>query len=265
MKESSEMFRTALAAHLPPADFVRLASASVLVAGPGCNVAELLVRKGVGRLVIADGGRYERGDLRRRGSLASTWGRSKARVIRERLLDVHPRARIQAVAAEINARNADALVEDVGYVIDVLDLPSLPAKVALHRAARRRGKTVLYPCPVVNGAVLWVFTPRGPSFESFFACDARSEPEVAALRVLQRFVPHSPPMPDDLRRSVLSGSWALSGDAAGVDQAAVLAAAAVENLILGRRDRVIVVPRGLLVDVSEPGFLARIIPVAPCA
>jgi hypothetical protein len=260
MKRNASLFQAVLAARRAPADVVRLASARVLVAGPGCNVAELLVRKGVGRLVIADGGRYDLADIPRRGSLASTWGRSKARVIRDRLLDVHPHASVQAVAAEVNVRNADALLEDVGYVIDVLDLARLPAKIALHRAARRSGKTVLYPCPVANGAVLWVFTPRGPSFETFFSCDARSEPDVAALRVLQRVVPHSPPMPDDVRRAILSGAWALSGDAAGVDQAAVLAAAAVENLILGRRDRVVTVPRGLLIDVSEPGFLARIIP-----
>lgn len=242
------------------AHVVRLASTSVVIAGPGCNVAELLVRKGVGRLVIADAGRYEPDDIRRRGSLASTWGRSKARVIRDRLLDIDPRAEIQAVAAEISARNVDALLEDADYVVDVLDFSALPAKIALHRAARRRGRTVLYPYPAINGAVLWVFTPRGPGFESFFSCDAGATPETAALRVLQRFVPHSPPMPDDLRRAVLSGAWTMSWDAVGVDQAAILAVAAIENLVLGRKDRVVTVPRGVCVDVSEPGFLARVIP-----
>ena len=41
---------------------------------------------------------------------------------------------------------------------------------------------------------------------------------------------------------------------------AILAVAAIENLVLGRRERVVTVPRGVLIDVSEPGFLARVIP-----
>jgi hypothetical protein len=261
MPATAEIFQTTLAGHLPVGSFIRLSSASVLVAGlgDGSNVAELLVRKGVGRLVIVDSGVYEHHDVRQRGSLASTWGRPKADVVRKRLLDINPKAQVTSVASGASSREVLALLDEVDYAVDAMGVGALPAKIALHRAARRRKKTVVCPCPVVNGAVLWVFTPEGPDFERFLDGDARLRHETAALRVLQRLVPHSPPMPDDLRRAVARGDRSLPMDAVGVDQAAVLAVAAIENLILGRRERVITVPRGLLVDVSEPGFLARVL------
>ena len=258
---TAEIFQSTLAGHLPLHDFLRLSSTSVLIAGlgAGSNIAELLVRKGVGRLLIADPGTYEHFDVRQRGSLASTWGQPKAEVVRKRLLDINPKVNVTRVKLSAGARELNALLDQVDYAVDALNFNALPAKIALHRAARRRKKTVLCPCPVVNGAVLWVFTPRGPAFETFLDCGRVPGPEMAALRLLQRLVPESPPIPDDLRCAIVRGARTLPVDAVGVDQAAVLAVTAIENLALGRRDRVITVPRGLFVDVSEPGFLARVL------
>ena len=254
---TAEIFQATLAGHLPLHEFVRLSSTSVLVAGlgAGSNIAELLARKGVGQLLIADPGVYEHFDVRQRGSLASTWGQPKAEVVRKRLLDINPKAKVAIVKMSAAARE----LNQVDYVVDALNLRALPAKIALHRAARRRRKTVLSPCPVVNGAALWVYTPKGPAFETFLGCGRSLCPETAALRLLQRLVPESPPIPDDLRRSVARGDRNLPLDAVGVDQAAVLTVTALENLVLGRHKRVITVPRGLFVDVSEPGFLARVL------
>ncbi len=258
---TAELFQTSLAGHLPLADFIRLSSTSVFVAGlgAGSNIAELLVRKGVGRLLIADPGVYEHRDVRQRGSLASTWGQPKAEVVRKRLLDVNPKAKVATVSARTLDRQIGSVLDQVDYAVDTLNVEALSAKLALHRAARRRKKTVLSPFPVANGAALWVFTPDGPGFETFLARERSLRPGSAGLRVLQRLVPPSPPVPEDLRRAVAGGAVAPPLDAVGVDQAAVLAVAAIENLVLGRRERVVTAPRGLLVDVSEPGFLARIL------
>lgn len=260
MTTTSDIFRATPAGRLSLAEFLRMSSTSVLVAGlgSGSNIAELLVRKGVGRLVLADPGVYEPTDIRQRGSLASTWGRSKAEVVRKRLLDIHPKARVKAVA------RAGADLDRVDWVVDALNVGALAAKIELHRAARKRGKTVLCPIPVVNGAILWIFKPGGPGFERFLGLDETPTPEAAALRILQRLVPSSPPMPDDLRHAVQrDGPRTLPADAVGVEQAAVLAVSAIENLVLGRRGRVIAVPRGLLVDVSEPCFGTRVLEPTP--
>jgi tRNA threonylcarbamoyladenosine dehydratase len=259
---TAEIFQRSLTAHLPLADFARLSSASVLVGGlgGGSNIAELLVRKGVGHLVIADPDVYEFHNVRQRGSLASTWGRSKAEVVCERLRDIHPHVKVIPVPEGVTIRNVRSLVDRVDYVVDMLDFHALPQKVALYRAAREFNKTVVTAPSVVNGAVLYVFSPKGPTFEEFFGYYPKLPPDELALRFLQRLIPHFPPeAPEDLYRAAARGERTIPLDAVGVDQAAVLAVAALENLILGRHERVVKVPRGVQVDVSDPSFMARII------
>ena len=99
MADLGDIFQRSLTAHLPPSAFEALQRSSVLIAGlgGGSNIAELLVRKGIGRLRIADLDFYEPHNVRQRGSAASTWGRPKTLVMRERLLDINPHADIVAV------------------------------------------------------------------------------------------------------------------------------------------------------------------------
>lgn len=258
----AEIFQRCLSAHLPLEGFARLQRTSVLLGGlgGGSNIAELLVRKGVGRLLVADPDVYESHNVRQRGSLASTWGRSKARVMRDRLLDVNPHAEIIPVLEGVTLGNVTSLVERSDYVVDMLDFHALPEKVALHRAARAVGKTVLTAPSVVNGAVLYVFTPKGPSFEAFFGYDPRLPLEEIAVRFLKRLIPHYPPeAPEELYRAAARGQRTIPLDAVGVDQAAVLTVAALESLVLGREDRVVAVPRGIQADLSDPAYLVKVV------
>jgi molybdopterin/thiamine biosynthesis adenylyltransferase len=259
---TAEIFQRSLTAHLPLRDFARLSSTSVLVGGlgGGSNIAELLVRKGVGHLLLADPDVYEFHNVRQRGSLVSTWGRPKAEVVAERLRDIHPHIKVVSVPEGVTSDNAASLVDRSDYVVDMLDFHALPEKVALYREARRQRRTVVTAPSVVNGAVLYVFTPEGPAFEEFFGIDLKQPLETLALRFLKRLIPHFPPeAPEALYRAAARGERTIPLDAVGVDQAAVLAVAALENLILGRPERVVTAPRGLQVDVSDPGFLVRIL------
>jgi molybdopterin/thiamine biosynthesis adenylyltransferase len=257
-----EIFQRSLTAHLPGPSFDRLKEASVLVAGlgGGSNIAELLVRKGVGRLVLADLDVYEPHNVRQRGSASNTWGRGKVEVMCERLLQINPHVTTVPAPDGVTVDNVGALTRDADCVVDMLDFHALKEKVALHQAARSRGKTVITAPSVVNGAVLYVFTPEGPSFEEFFRYEPMLAPADLAMRFLDRLIPHVPPeAPEALYRSAARGERTIPLDAVGVDQAAVLVVAAIENLILGRRDRVVAVPRGIQVDVSDPAYLGRIV------
>src|SRR5579883_1831529 len=91
-----EIFQRSLTAHLPPPHFERLRSCRVLIAGMGggSNIAELLVRKGVGRLVLADLDRYECHNVRQRGCTTRTLGRPKVEVMRERLIEINPHVEV---------------------------------------------------------------------------------------------------------------------------------------------------------------------------
>jgi molybdopterin/thiamine biosynthesis adenylyltransferase len=256
------LFQRSLSAHLPEPAFTRLQQMSVLIAGlgGGSNIAELLARKGVGRMTIADLDVYEPHNIRQRGSTSATWGKDKVDVMADRLREINPFAAVTPVRGGVTLANARELVEQADVAVDMLDFHALKEKVALHRAAREQGKMVLTAPSVVNGAVLYVFTPAGPSFEEFFEYQEGLPLGEQALRFLKRLIVHFPPeAPEELYRAAARGERTIPLDAVGVDQAAVLTAAAIENLALGRTERVVAIPRGIQIDASDPGHLSRIV------
>lgn len=259
---SGEIFQRSLTAHLPPRMFEKVNRCSVLIAGMGggSNIAELLARKGFGRLTIADLDHYEAHNVRQRGSCSSTWGRSKVDVMRERLLDINPHGAVSAVPEGVTLENVEALVERSDYLVDMIDFHAIREKVALYRAARRAKKRVLTAPSVVNGAVLYIFNPDGVTFEEFFGYEEGLSPGVLGERMLKRLIPrYAPEAPEELYLAAARGERTIPLDAVGVDQASVLLVGALENLVLGRNDRVVTVPRGIQVDVSDPSYLSRIV------
>ncbi len=79
-------------------------------------------------------------------------------------------------------------------------------------------------------------------------------------RFLKRLVPRFPAeAPKEMYVAAARGERTLPLDAVGVEQASVLLVAALENLVLGRPERVVFVPKGILVDASDPGFLAAVV------
>lgn len=257
-----EIHTRSISAHLANGAFRKLRETSVLIGGigGGSNIAELLARKGFGRMVIADPDVYEPHNVRQRGSLSSTWGRPKVEVMRERLLDIDPHLDVDAVPEGVTAENVQELVASCDYVVDMIDFHGLAEKVALHRSARAQGKTVLTAPSVVNGAVLYVFAPRGIAFEEFFNYVEGIPLSELGMRFLKHLIPDFPDeAPRGMYEAAARGERTIPLDAVGVDQAGVLLVGALENLVLGRRDRVMFVPKGIQVDGSDPCRLARII------
>ena len=243
-----------------------MAAASVLIGGlgGGSNIAELLARKGVGKLIVADPDVFEPHNIRQRGSLSSTWGRGKVEVMSERLLDINPNMEVTPVREGVTMDNVSGLVRRADVVVDMLDFHALKEKVALYQAARAHHKTVVTTPSVVNGAVLYVFPPEGPTFEEFFGYDGRLPLSELALRFLRRLITHYPPeAPEAVYQAAARGERTIPLDAVGVDQASVLAASAVENVLLGRKDRIVMIPRGIQVDVSDPSYLTHVVDFTP--
>ncbi len=256
-----EYFQRALTAHLPPHLFAKLQNTTVLQGGVGggSNIAELLVRKGIGHLIISDLDRYEPHNIRQRCSLVSTLGVEKVLATQKRLEDVHPYVKVTPVREGITLQNVDGLVKQSDIVVDMLDLHAINEKVALHRACRKYGRFALTAPSVINGAVLWVFAPDGVTFEDLTGyrdgMDLHELAWVHLRRVIKRFPEE---VPDGQYEASARGERTIPLDAVGVEQAAVLVAGAVENLVLGRMDRVVLAPKGIQVDVSNPKFMYSI-------
>lgn len=111
----------------------RLAACRVTVVGlggVGGYAVEVLARSGVGALTLIDGDKVEESNLNRQiAALGKDIGRYKAEVLAERVEQINPRCKVNAVCEMLTESNCAALVEGSSYVADAID--SLAAKAAL--------------------------------------------------------------------------------------------------------------------------------------
>ena len=111
----------------------RLAAARVTVVGiggVGAFAAEMLVRAGVGHIVIIDSDTVSESNINRQIlALRSTVGLPKCEVLRARLLDINPDLDIATVEEYISEDNIPALIPACDFVVDAID--TLSPKIAL--------------------------------------------------------------------------------------------------------------------------------------
>lgn len=119
-----------------------LSSCHVLVVGMGgvgSFAAEFIVRSGVGRMTIVDGDVIDPSNRNRQlPALATTEGRFKVDVMRERLQAINPELQIVTIKEFITPDAVDRiLAARYDYVVDAID--SLSPKVMLLRRAHEKG------------------------------------------------------------------------------------------------------------------------------
>ncbi len=124
----------------------KLAGARVAVfgiGGVGGYVAEALARSGVGTLDLIDNDTVSESNLNRQIiALRSTIGRYKTEVMRERILDINPQAKVQVhncfylpeTAADFDFREYD-------YVVDAID--TVTGKIGLVMQAKEAGTPII--------------------------------------------------------------------------------------------------------------------------
>jgi molybdopterin/thiamine biosynthesis adenylyltransferase len=123
----------------------KLKGASVLISrvgGLGGLVALELAAAGVGRLVLAHGGRLKLADLNRQ--LLQTRahvGEVRMESIVRHLRELNPDCEIVGVAENASDENVDALVAQADIVVDAA--PLFQERLALNAAARRAGKPMV--------------------------------------------------------------------------------------------------------------------------
>ncbi len=101
--------------------------------GVGAFAAEMVVRAGVGRMVILDSDCVSLTNKNRQLlALESTLGRPKTEVLRERLLDINPALQLTVINGYLDEKNvAELLPQGIDFLIDAID--TLSPKLALIR------------------------------------------------------------------------------------------------------------------------------------
>lgn len=96
--------------------------AIVGVGGGGCVVAELLARIGVGYLKLIDGDVFEESNANRQiGCTMDVLGQSKPIVMKNRLENINPYIRIDAISEFLTKDNYKELLSNVDVVCDTAD------------------------------------------------------------------------------------------------------------------------------------------------
>lgn len=124
----------------------RLARARVAVfgvGGVGGYVCEALARSGVGALDLIDNDKVCLSNLNRQIiATHQTIGRYKTEVMRERLLDINPHARVHTYQCFFLPENADQFpFEEYDYVVDAVD--TVTAKIELVLRAQEKSVPVI--------------------------------------------------------------------------------------------------------------------------
>lgn len=108
------------------------------IGGVGSHCAEALARAGIGTLILADNDRVSLTNINRQSiAYHSTVGCYKTDLMKQRIADINPNARVITFETFVLPENIDeVLPEGIDYIIDAIDTVS--AKLALAQAAWQR-------------------------------------------------------------------------------------------------------------------------------
>ena len=123
-------------------NFLKLQSSTVAIfgiGGVGSFTAEALARSGIGNLILIDKDNVDVTNINRQiHALHSTIGESKVKIMRRRILDINPNAKVDTVQ-KFYLPNDDAenfFLRPYDYVVDAID--TITAKINLVVECRRR-------------------------------------------------------------------------------------------------------------------------------
>ncbi|QXM05437.1 tRNA threonylcarbamoyladenosine dehydratase [Crassaminicella indica] len=113
------------------------------IGGVGTFVAEGLARSGVGSFVLVDDDDVCITNINRQiHALRSTVGRSKVELMKERILDINPNAKVEIYKMLYTAKTAEELLKDeYDYVVDAIDMVS--SKLDLVERCFNRGIKII--------------------------------------------------------------------------------------------------------------------------
>lgn len=113
------------------------------IGGVGSFTAEALARSGVYRIVLIDGDDICLTNINRQiHALHSTVGKSKAEIMKARILDINPKAEVIIYKEYYNSENAGKLLSNnYDYVIDAID--TIDSKLDLIERCKKRSIPII--------------------------------------------------------------------------------------------------------------------------
>ncbi|MEL7473246.1 MAG: ThiF family adenylyltransferase, partial [Planctomycetota bacterium] len=126
----------------------------------GCLSSELLVRAGVGRITLIDRDIVERSNLSRQTLFTegdADAGLPKAEAARRRLASINADIRIEAHTTDLNASNAEAMLDGADVIVDGVD--TYDTRYLLNDVAVKRGVAYVHGGVVGSAGSMMVVRP----------------------------------------------------------------------------------------------------------
>jgi molybdopterin/thiamine biosynthesis adenylyltransferase len=140
--------------------------------GMGGTHAATLARTGIGKYTIADFDAFDVHNINRQhGAMASTVNQDKALVMEKMIKDINPGADINVINEAIGHDNVDVFLEGVDVMIDALEVFAMDARRLIFKRARELGIPVISIAPVGFSTILFVFSPTGMDYDTFFGLE----------------------------------------------------------------------------------------------
>lgn len=178
--------------------------------GVGSQVAYTAVRMGFENLILVDGDKVELSNINRQGYGWKDVGKFKVDALAKRLRAINPHLKIKKYPLFIDPENAEGMVKRADIIIDTIDPDASQALIAMHRMAKKHNKYIIQPCDVGWGAIAYIFSPNGLSYEELIGFDSKLpinkiNSELAFLKFVEHFVKIMPPYVQKLAMEVAEG------------------------------------------------------------
>jgi molybdopterin/thiamine biosynthesis adenylyltransferase len=137
--------------------------------------AEVLVRMGIGGLILVDHDIFEKTNVNRQIHCnQDSFGKPKAAVLAEAFLKINPKLTLRTYLEPVSLKNVKKILRGAHLVVNGMDqmIPS----VCLEREARRQGKPIV-DAWITPFASVFTMKPTDPHWEEFLDFPTRGVPE----------------------------------------------------------------------------------------
>jgi molybdopterin/thiamine biosynthesis adenylyltransferase len=154
---------------IEPAEQESLADLTVFIMGVGIGsvFAELALRTGIRKFILADGDTVDESNLNRQNYTKLDIEKSKVHACAARLRSIDPDVRIEVIDSYLDETSMKEYIPKADVVINTIDFDS-PAFPVAGRLCRQFRKLELFPMNLGFGSSVCVFLPDSPTWESYY-------------------------------------------------------------------------------------------------
>ena len=111
--------------------------------GLGSNIAVMMARSGIGKLVLADFDRVETSNLNRQYYRLEDIGKPKAEALKDAVLSINPETEVETHIAVLDRKNIPEIFSECDVIFEAFDVPEAKAMILETVLADMPGKPII--------------------------------------------------------------------------------------------------------------------------